>query len=94
MCILEIPFALPPGRFERDKPLHEGFQYENKEYIEEYECKCLDNIFYEFTCNVSIDGVQPTNDGQAAGVPPEDKLGLGKPTENPSVASVVKCDTS
>ncbi|EIN08288.1 carboxylesterase [Punctularia strigosozonata HHB-11173 SS5] len=34
-------------------------------------------------------GAQPKNDGQAAGVPYEDKVGLGKPTENPLFVNVV-----
>ncbi|KAI0760613.1 carboxylesterase [Fomes fomentarius] len=33
--------------------------------------------------------VQPTNDGQAAGIPYEDKVGLGKPSENPLFVNIV-----
>ncbi|KAI0053722.1 carboxylesterase [Auriscalpium vulgare] len=32
---------------------------------------------------------QPTNDGQAAGVPWEDKVGLGEPSENPLFVNIV-----
>ena len=31
----EIPFALPPGRFEDPVPLPRGYRYERKEYIRE-----------------------------------------------------------
>lgn len=34
-------------------------------------------------------GAQPNNDGQAAGSPFEDKVGLGQPTENPLFANIV-----
>jgi hypothetical protein len=34
----EIPYALPPGRFEDPKPLPAEFQYETKEYISESSC--------------------------------------------------------
>ena len=34
----EIPYALPPARFEDPKPLPAGYRYEDKEYI--YESKC------------------------------------------------------
>ncbi|TEB33306.1 alpha/beta-hydrolase [Coprinellus micaceus] len=66
IVFLEIPYALPPGRFEDPKPLPLGYRYEAKEYIFE-----------------SAYGVQPLNDGQAAGIPFSDKVGLGQPTENP-----------
>lgn len=36
---IELPFALPPGRFEDPKPLPPGFRYEAKEYIRESSCK-------------------------------------------------------
>ncbi|KAF5370021.1 hypothetical protein D9758_001163 [Tetrapyrgos nigripes] len=32
---LEIPYALPPGRFEDPKPLPDNFRYEDQEYIKE-----------------------------------------------------------
>ncbi|KAI0781938.1 carboxylesterase [Abortiporus biennis] len=69
---LEIPYALPPGRFEDPVALPPDFRYEDKDYI------------YE-----SGYATQPTNDGQAAGMPYEDKVGLGKPTENPLFLNIV-----
>jgi len=70
---LEIPYALPPGRFEDPKPLPtQGYRYLEKEYI--YESKYA---------------VQPTNDGQAGNGDPKDKLGLGEPTENPLFLNIV-----
>ncbi|KAJ7579694.1 Alpha/Beta hydrolase protein [Mycena floridula] len=70
---LEIPFALPPGRFEDPEPLPDDFRYPvGKEYIRE------DN--YAF---------QPSNDGQARGSTFEDKVGYGKPTENPLLLNIV-----
>ncbi|KAL5476704.1 hypothetical protein ACEPAI_2890 [Sanghuangporus weigelae] len=33
--------------------------------------------------------VQPSNDGQAAGIPVEDKVGFGKPTENPLFLNII-----
>ncbi|KAF9485573.1 carboxylesterase [Pholiota conissans] len=66
VIFLELPYALPPGRFEDPIPLPKDYRYENKEYIRE-----------------TAYAVQPTNDGQAAGTPYEDKVGYGKPTENP-----------
>ncbi|KAF5319051.1 hypothetical protein D9611_012717 [Ephemerocybe angulata] len=66
IVFLEIPYALPPRRFEDSKPLPQGYKYEEKEYIFE-----------------SSYGAQPRNDGQAAGMRFEDKVGLGEPTENP-----------
>lgn len=35
---IEIPYALPPGRFEDPTPLPKSFKYEKKEYV--YETKC------------------------------------------------------
>ncbi|KAF9454428.1 carboxylesterase [Macrolepiota fuliginosa MF-IS2] len=32
---LEVPYALPPGRFQDPQPLPEGYKYEKKEYITE-----------------------------------------------------------
>ncbi|OCH89195.1 carboxylesterase [Obba rivulosa] len=69
---LEVPYALPPGRFLDPVPLPADHQYEEKDYV------------YE-----SSYAVQPTNDGQAAGVPVEDKVGRGEPTENPLFVNVV-----
>ncbi|KAI0692905.1 carboxylesterase [Cytidiella melzeri] len=69
---LEVPFALPPGRFEDPQPLPADYRYEKKDYILE-----------------SSYAMQPENDGQAAGVPFEDKVGLGKPTENPLFVNIV-----
>ncbi|KAH9916045.1 carboxylesterase [Fomitopsis serialis] len=69
---LEIPYALPPGRFEDPIPLPTGYRYDDKEYI--YESKYC---------------AQPTNDGQGAGIPREDRLGLGKPSEDPLFVNVV-----
>ncbi|KAF7317742.1 Carboxylic ester hydrolase [Mycena kentingensis (nom. inval.)] len=84
---LEIPYALPPERFEDPKPLPPDFRYEDKEYTRE-----------------SRYGYQPQNDGQARGrlswlamlflsrrpdTPMENKVGLGKPSEDPLFADVV-----
>jgi len=35
----ELPFALPPGRFEDPVPLPQDYRYELKEYIRETACK-------------------------------------------------------
>ncbi|KAF7317744.1 Carboxylic ester hydrolase [Mycena kentingensis (nom. inval.)] len=69
---LEIPYALPPERFEDPKPLPPDFRYEDKEYTRE--------LRY---------GYQPQNDGQARDTPMENKVGLGKPSEDPLFADVV-----
>ncbi|KZT21067.1 alpha/beta-hydrolase [Neolentinus lepideus HHB14362 ss-1] len=69
---LEVPFGLPPVRFEDPKPLPDSYRYEQKEYIREASY-CA----------------QPKNDGQAASSPVEDKLGYGKPNENPLFANIV-----
>ncbi|KJA19623.1 hypothetical protein HYPSUDRAFT_44186 [Hypholoma sublateritium FD-334 SS-4] len=66
VIFLEIPYALPPRRFEDPQPLPSDYRYENKEYIRE-----------------SAYAAQPKNDGQAASMPFEDKVGFGQPTENP-----------
>ncbi|TFK69097.1 carboxylesterase [Pluteus cervinus] len=71
-AFLEIPYALPPGRFQDPEPLPNAFRYEEKEYIRE-----------------SKYAVQPTNDGQAAGLPFEDKVGRGQPTENPLFLNII-----
>lgn len=37
---IEVPFALPPRRFEDPEPLpSSGYQYEDKEYIHESLCR-------------------------------------------------------
>ncbi|KAL5521522.1 hypothetical protein ACEPAF_2270 [Sanghuangporus sanghuang] len=72
VAFLEIPYALPPKRFENPEALPSDYKYESKEYI------------YE-----SAYAVQPSNDGQAAGIPVEDKVGFGKPTENPLFLNIV-----
>ncbi|KAI0084081.1 carboxylesterase [Irpex rosettiformis] len=69
---LEVPYALPPGRFQDPEPLPEDYRYEDKDYI------------YERSY-----AVQPKNDGQSAGSPFEDKVGLGEPTENPLFVNIV-----
>lgn len=38
ICPAEIPYALPPGRFEEAKPLPQDYKYEQKEYIHESSC--------------------------------------------------------
>ncbi|KAI0268158.1 carboxylesterase [Gloeopeniophorella convolvens] len=74
VVFLEIPYALPPVRFEDPVALSDGYRYPVKEYITE-----------------SSYAAQPTNDGQAAGmgIKFEDKVGLGKPTENPLFVNIV-----
>ncbi|KDQ52807.1 hypothetical protein JAAARDRAFT_197885 [Jaapia argillacea MUCL 33604] len=69
---LEVPYALPPGRFQDPKPLPSGFQYEDKEYIRE-----------------DTYAVQPLVDGQSAATPFVDKVGRGKPTENPLFVNII-----
>ncbi|KAI0641364.1 carboxylesterase [Trametes meyenii] len=71
-AFLEVPYALPPVRFQDPVPLPADFRYEDKEYIRE-----------------SKYAVQPTIDGQAAGVPYEDKVGLGQPSEDPLFVNIV-----
>ncbi|KAF8909271.1 carboxylesterase [Gymnopilus junonius] len=66
VVFLEVPYALPPGRFEDPVALPKEYRYELKEYIRE-----------------SAYAVQPLNDGQSAATPFEDKVGYGKPSENP-----------
>ncbi|KAI9513297.1 carboxylesterase [Russula earlei] len=68
----EIPYALPPGRFENPTPLPSGFRYQDRAYITE-----------------SSYAVQPTNDGQAAGIPFRDMAGFGEPTENSFFLNIV-----
>ncbi|CAA7265228.1 unnamed protein product [Cyclocybe aegerita] len=72
VVFLEVPYALPPGRFEDPIALPNGYRYEAKEYIKE-----------------ATYGVQPLNDGQAQTMPFEDKVGYGKPSENPLVLNIV-----
>jgi hypothetical protein len=36
---VEIPYALPPGRFEDPIALPKDYRYENKEYIRETACQ-------------------------------------------------------
>ncbi|KAA1466532.1 carboxylesterase [Dentipellis sp. KUC8613] len=69
---LEIPYALPPTRFEDPTALPADYRYAQKEYI-------LENAY----------AAQPLNDGQAVGTPFEDKVGLGRPTENPLFVNIV-----
>ncbi|CDO71038.1 hypothetical protein BN946_scf184844.g42 [Trametes cinnabarina] len=68
----EVPYALPPVRFQDPVPLPASYRYQDKEYILE-----------------SKYAVQPNNDGQAAGVPYEDKVGLGQPSEDPLFVNIV-----
>ncbi|CAL1698757.1 unnamed protein product [Somion occarium] len=69
---LEVPYGIPPKRFQDPEPLPEDYHYEAKEFI------------YE-----SAYAVQPNNDGQAASVPIQDKLGFGEATENPLFVNIV-----
>ncbi|KAG7085378.1 hypothetical protein E1B28_002941 [Marasmius oreades] len=70
---LEVPYALPPARWEDPKALPEGHKYEEgKEYIREARY-CA----------------QPKNDGQAEGKEFEDKVGFGAPSENPLFLNIV-----
>lgn len=71
-AFLEVPYALPPRRFQDPEPLPTDYRYKDKDYI--YEASYC---------------AQPNNDGQAAGVPFEDKVGLGKPSENPLFVNIV-----
>ncbi|KAF8957122.1 Alpha/Beta hydrolase protein [Flammula alnicola] len=65
VVFLEVPYALPPGRFEAPVSLPKDYRYEQKDTFEK------------------LHAAQPTNDGQAAGIPFQDKVGYGKPSENP-----------
>ncbi|KZV99974.1 alpha/beta-hydrolase [Exidia glandulosa HHB12029] len=69
---LELPYALPPNRFENPVPLPDDYRYSSEPFVHE-----------------SAYAVQPMNDGQAAGVAIEDKLGLGTATENPLFLNIV-----
>ncbi|OSD05090.1 carboxylesterase [Trametes coccinea BRFM310] len=69
---LEVPYALPPVRFQDPVPLPDSYRYEEKEYILE-----------------SKHAAQPKNDGQAVGIPYEDKVGLGEPSEDPLFVNIV-----
>ncbi|KAJ4001218.1 Alpha/Beta hydrolase protein [Lentinula boryana] len=69
----EIPYALPPVRFSDAKSLPDGWQYP---LDKEY----LTESSYCF---------QPHNDGQASGTPFADKVGYGKPTENPLFLNII-----
>lgn len=71
-AFLEVPYALPPKRFQDPIPLPSEYHYADKEYI--YESKYC---------------TQPNNDGQAAGMPYEDKVGLGKPSEDPLFVNII-----
>ncbi|KIY44050.1 alpha/beta-hydrolase [Fistulina hepatica ATCC 64428] len=66
VVFLEVPYALPPKRFEDPVPLPADYQYPTTPF--KYESKYA---------------IQPSNDGQSASVPFQDKVGLGKPSENP-----------
>ncbi|KAH9888028.1 carboxylesterase [Cubamyces lactineus] len=68
---LEVPYALPPVRFQDPVPLPASYRYEEKEYILE-----------------SKYAAQPKNDGQAVGMPFEDKVGLGQPSEDPLFVNI------
>ncbi|OJA07554.1 hypothetical protein AZE42_07411 [Rhizopogon vesiculosus] len=71
---LEVPYALPPVRFEDPKPLPPDFVYEDKDYI--YETKhCF---------QPSNDG-----QGHGAGTTPVDRKGYGEPSEDPLFVNVV-----
>src|SRR5438128_2680068 len=37
----EVPYALPPGRFEDPQPLNESFRYREEPYIREATCASL-----------------------------------------------------
>ncbi|KAI0667255.1 carboxylesterase [Trametes maxima] len=69
---LEVPYALPPVRFQDPVPLPADFRYEDKEYVQE-----------------SKYAAQPAVDGQSAGIPYEDKVGLGQPNEDPLFVNIV-----
>ncbi|GLB41542.1 putative carboxylesterase family protein [Lyophyllum shimeji] len=71
-AFLEIPYALPPVRFEDAVRLPDDFRYEDKAYVQE-----------------ATYAVQPHNDGQARDTPFEDKVGLGRTSENPLFLNVV-----
>ncbi|KIK65101.1 hypothetical protein GYMLUDRAFT_39488 [Collybiopsis luxurians FD-317 M1] len=70
---LEIPYALPPLRFADADPLPDSYRYPSDK---EY----ITEASYCF---------QPDNDGQARDTPFPDKVGYGKPTENPLFLNIV-----
>jgi hypothetical protein len=106
--VLEIPYALPPGRFENPVPLPSGFRYQDRDYITE--CSCQLTQFDQFrplrslstltlgqtryspqmTFKLLVCADSPENYLEIherclilPGEKFEDKVGLGKPTENP-----------
>jgi hypothetical protein len=86
MNLAEVPFALPPGRFEDPKSLPVDFRYEAVNYIYESSCPSTIQVLSLLTLlkiTHLLDAVQPSNDGQAAGMSFVSKVGLGRPTENP-----------
>ncbi|KAJ4476408.1 Alpha/Beta hydrolase protein [Lentinula edodes] len=70
---LEIPYALPPVRFADAEPLPDDHKYPSGK---------------EYLTESSY-GFQPRNDGQASGTPFVDKVGYGKPTENPLFLNII-----
>ncbi|KAF9257143.1 carboxylesterase [Marasmius fiardii PR-910] len=70
---LEIPYALPPGRWEDLKPLPDGYRYE--EGMEYIHCAQPKN-----------DGQA---EGKGLGIKFEDKVGFGEASENPLFLNIV-----
>ncbi|KAK7692787.1 hypothetical protein QCA50_004420 [Cerrena zonata] len=94
---LEIPYALPPIRFQDPQPLPSSYRYEAKEYI--YESSyCAQPTNDGQAAGTSLEvicckRVKPKY-GICKGVPVEDKLGRGKPTENPLFLNIVTPPTT
>ena len=68
----EIPYALPPGRFEDPVALPNDYRYEAKEYIQESLCQLYILFILFWLLNsrrwrAILDATQPLNDGQAQG---------------------------
>ena len=68
----EIPYALPPGRFEDPVALPNDYRYEAKEYIRESLCQLYILFILFWLLNsrwwrAILDATQPLNDGQAQG---------------------------
>lgn len=68
----EIPYALPPQRFENPVPLPPEFRYQDKDYITESSCQSRwfhppQSQRFMFGIDLWPDAVQPNNDGQSAG---------------------------
>ncbi|THH06858.1 hypothetical protein EW145_g3793, partial [Phellinidium pouzarii] len=86
---LEIPYALPPRRFEDPEPLPSEYTYEAKEYIYEasFGAQPTNDGQAEGSIPLSLCGTFILT--HSKGIPMRDKLGLGVSTENPLFLNIV-----